>query len=101
MFNLIKPSKDIHDLTFFDRTFLYIAYADDTTFSLKDKESVKKVMNLFHTFSIYSDLNPNKSKCEIASIGVLKVVSMELCEMESIDLTKNLVKILGIHFSYN
>ena len=58
-------------------------------------------MNLFHTFSIYSDLNPNKSKCEIAGIGVLKVVSMELCEMESIDLTKNLVKILGIHFSYN
>ena len=101
MFNLIKPSKDIHDLTFFDRTFLYIAYADDTTFSLKDKESVKKVMNLFHTFSIYSDLNPNKSKCEIAGIGVLKVVSMELCEMESVDLTKNLVKILGIHFSYN
>ena len=36
-----------------------------------------------------------------AGIGVLKGVSMELCGMECIDLTKNSVKILGIHFSYN
>ena len=26
---------------------------------------------------------------------------MKLCRMECIDLTKNSVKILGIHFSYN
>ena len=101
MFNLIKQNKDIHDLTFFDHTFLYTAYADDTTFFLKDKESVKKVMNVFDTFSIFSGLKPNKSKCEIAGIGVLKGVSMELCGMEYIDLTKNSIKILGIHFSYN
>ena len=101
MFNLIKQNKDIHGLSFFDHTFLYTAYADDTTFFLKDKESVKKVMNVFDTFSIYSGLKPNKSKCKIAGIGVLKGVSMELCGMECIDLTKNSVKILGIHFSYN
>ena len=101
VFNLIKQNKDIHGLTFFDHTFLYTAYADDTTFFLKDKESVKKVMNIFDTFSIYSGLKPNKSKCEIAGIGVRKGVSMELCGMECIDLTKNSVKILGIHFSYN
>ena len=101
VFNLIKQNKDIHGLTFFDHTFLYTAYADDTTFFLKDKESVKKVMNVFDTFSIYSGLKPNKSKCEIAGIGVLKGVSVELCGMKCIDLTKNSVKILGIHFSYN
>ena len=43
---------------------------------LKDKESVKKVINVFDTFSIYSGLKPNKSKCEIAGIGVLKGVSI-------------------------
>ena len=101
VFNLIKQNKDIHGLTFFDHTFLYTVYADDTTFFLKDKESVKKVMNVFDTFSIYSGLKPNRSKCEIAGISVLKGVSMELCGMECIDLTKNSVKILGIHFSYN
>ena len=46
-------------------------------------------------------LKTNKSKCEIAGIGVLKGVSVELCGMKCIDLTKNSVKILGIHFSYN
>ena len=80
---------------------MYIAYADDTTFFLKDKESVEKIMNVFDTFFIYYGLKANKSKCEIAGIGVVKGVSMELCGMECIDLTKNSVKILGIHFSYN
>ena len=101
MFNLNKHNKDIDGLTFFGLNFLYRSYTDDTTFILKDKESVKKVMNVFDTFSIYSGLKSNKSKCEIAGIGVLKGVSMELCGMECIDLTKNSVKILGIHFSYN
>ena len=72
MFNLIKRNKNIHGLSFFDHTFLYTAYADDTTFFLKDKKSVKKVMNVFDTFSIYSGLKLNKSKCEIAGISILK-----------------------------
>ena len=58
-------------------------------------------MNVFDTFSIYSGLKPNESKCEIAVIDILKGVSMELFGMECIDLTKNFVKILGTHFSYN
>ena len=101
MFNLIKQKKDIDGPTFFDHTFLYTAYADDTTFFSKDKESVKKVINVFDSFSVYSGLKSNKSKCEIASIGLLKGVTMEFCEMECIDLTKNLAKILGIHFFCN
>ena len=101
VFNLIKQNKDILGLTFFDPTFLYTAYADDTTFFLKDKESLKKVMNVFDTFPIYSGVKPNKSKCELAGTGVLKGMSMELCGIECTDLTKNSVKILGINFSYN
>ena len=34
-------------------------------------------------------------------IGALKGVSLALCGMESIDLTKKTIKILGTHFSYN
>ena len=48
---------------------------------LKNKETVKMVMNVFDTFSIYSGLKPNKSKCDIACIGVLKGVAVELCGM--------------------
>ena len=58
-------------------------------------------MNVFDTFSVCSGLKPNKSKCKIAGIGILKGMSMKLCEMECIDLTKSSIKILGIHFSYN
>ena len=58
-------------------------------------------MNVFDTFSVYFGLKSSKSKCEIAGIDVLKEVSVELCGMECIDLTKNSVKVLGIHFSYN
>ena len=101
VFILIKQNKDIHGLSFFDHTFLYSAYADDTNFFLKGNETVKKVMNVFDAFSIYSGLKPNKSKCEIAGISVLKGVSMELCGMECTDLTNNSLKIIGIHFSYN
>ena len=54
VFNLMKQNKDIRGLSFFDHTFLYRTYADDTTFFLKDKESAKKVMNVFDAFSIYS-----------------------------------------------
>ena len=97
VFNLIKHNKNIYGLTFFKHNFLYTAYADDTTFFIKDKESVNKVMNVFDTFSIYSGL---KTKRETAGIDVLKGVSMELCGMKCIDLTKYSVKILGIHFSY-
>ena len=31
VFHLIKQNKDIHGLSFFDHTFLYTAYPDDTT----------------------------------------------------------------------
>ena len=54
----------------------------------------------FNTFSIYSGLK-HKCKCKITGIGVLKEVTMELCRMECVDLTKSSMKILGFHFSYN
>ena len=50
---------------------------------------------------LLSGLKPKKAKCEIAGIGVLKGVSLVLCGMDCIDLTKKILKILGIHFSYN
>ena len=58
-------------------------------------------MNIFDTFSKYSGLKPNKSKCEIAGIGALKGVQVALCSMRWIDLVSDIVKILGIYYSYN
>ena len=93
--------KNIKGINIFDNIFLYSAYADDTTFFLSDEDSVIEVINAFHKFSLVSSLKPNEAKCEIAGIGVLKGVSLALCGMHCIDLTKKTIKVLGIHFSYN
>ena len=81
--------------------FLYTAYADDTTFFLKDKESLIEVMKFFNIFSSFFGLKPNKSKCEVVGIRALNGAKLALCGMKCIDLRLKTVKILGIHFLYN
>ena len=49
---------------------------------LKDKESLIAVMKVFDIFSSFSGLKPNKSKREVAGIGVLKGAKMVLCGMK-------------------
>ena len=39
--------------------------------------------------------------CESADIGVKKGVKVAFCDMGCIDLTENVMKILGIYFPYN
>ena len=101
VFLFTKGSKKINGLNIFDKTFLYAAYADDTIFFLKDTKSVIELMNVFDTFSKFSGRKPNKSKCEIAGIVALKGVQVALGGMRCIDLVSNIVKILGIYYSYN
>ena len=69
VFLFTKESKKINGLTIFDKMFQYTTYTDNTTFFLKDTKSVIELMNIFDTFSKFSGLKPNKSKCEIAGIG--------------------------------
>ena len=59
------------------------------------------LLEAFHVFSFFSGLKPNKSKCEIAGTGLLKVVNVALCGMECVKREKDTMKILGFHYSYN
>ena len=101
LFLLIKENPHIKGLNIFDHCYLYSAYADDTTFFLKDVNSIKEMINSFHIFSRFSGLRPNLSKCEIAGIGVLKGVKVAIYGMQCVDLVLDTIKILGTHFSYN
>ena len=101
LFIIIKSNKKIKGIEIFDHCYLYTAYADDTTFFLKDKESIKELIKMFALFSNFSGLKPNFSKCEIAGIGVLKSVKVAVCGMKCVDLTKETLKIVGVNFSYN
>ena len=88
LFLLIKTKPEIAGLTIFDHCYLYSAYADDTTFFLKDTISIKNMVDTFHLFSEFSGLKPNLSKCEITGIGVLKEVQVAVCGMRCVDLKK-------------
>ena len=101
VFLSIKEYKNIKGLNIFNHIFLHTAYADDTTFFLKDKKSLIEVMKVFDIFSYFSGLKPNKSKCENAGIGALKGVKLAICGMKCTDLRLNTGKTLGIHFLYN
>ena len=48
-----------------------------------------------------SRLRPNFSKYEIAGIGLLRDAKMALCALKSLDITKESIKILGVHISDN
>ena len=87
VFRIIKETSNIKGFETFQKKFIYTAYADDTTFFLQNTQ--------------FSGLKPNKSKWEIAGIGVLKGVKVALCGMRCVSLYEDTIKILGIHYSYN
>ena len=101
LFALIFAKKDVSGLNIFDHEFLYTAYADDTTFFVKDLNSAKEVLINLTLYSNVSELYPNLEKCQIRGIGVLKNVNVALCGMKSVNLMEYSIKILGVQISYN
>ena len=67
-FYLIKANPDIEVLQFFSHTFLYSAYADDTTFFLRNEKSATEVMKTFDKFSLFSGLEINNAKGELLTL---------------------------------
>ena len=68
---------------------------------LKDEKSVTGLMQSFDIFSTFSEVNANKSKCEIAGSGALKGIELALCGIECTVMIFNVIKILGVYYSYN
>ena len=101
LFILVKENDKINGLDIFDNKYLYTAYADDTTFFLKDLCSIRELVKAINYFSTFSGLKPNISKCEVAGIGVLKGVKVAICGFQCVNLKNNAIKILGIYFSYD
>ena len=91
IFSKVEENKTAVHLNVFNLAFLYIAYADDKTFFLNDKNLVTKVIKLFDNFSLFSGFIPNKSK---RGIGALKGVSKALGGMKYIDRTTEAIKTL-------
>ena len=60
-FVLIKTNNNIEGLNIFNHNFLYTAYADDTTFFIKNVNSATEIIKTFDFFSLFSGLNINKT----------------------------------------
>ena len=101
VFPIIKETSNIKGFEIFQKKFICTAYADDTTSFLKNTESVINLLEIFKHFSQFPGLKRNKSKCEIAGIGVLKGMKVALGDMGCVNLCEDAIKILGIHYSYN
>ena len=100
IFSLIKANPNIKGPQFFSHAFLYSTYADDTSFFLRNEKSANEAIKTLDKFSHFSGLKINNAKCEIAGIGVKKGVKMAVCQIDCIDLTEDVIEILGIYFSY-
>ena len=70
-------------------------------FFVADLASVNIIIVTFNTFSPFSGLKMNKSKCEISGIGVKKNDVISLCGFKNVSLVNGTIRILGVHFSYN
>ena len=55
LFILIKSKPEIEGMTIFDYNYFYSAYANDTTFFLKDIISVKHMVDTSHFFCTFQD----------------------------------------------
>ena len=78
-----------------------VAFIDDITFYLKDKNFIVHVSEKFKLFSGFWGLKPNTTRWEIAGIGVLKGVQTAVYGKKCVDLRNEAIKILDIYFSYN
>ena len=101
LFILIKKDPNIKGIEIFEYSYLYTAYAYETTFFLKDEISIVHLSEKLKLFSDFFGLKPNTTKCEVAGIGVLKEVQVAVCGMKCTDLRNKAIKILSVYFSYN
>ena len=87
-FILIKNDPNIKGISIFEDCYLFTAYTDGTTFSLKDENFIVHLSEKFKLFSDFAKLKPNTTKGEIARIGLLKGVQEAVCGMRCTDLFK-------------
>ena len=100
-FIMIRSSNSINPLRMFDFVFLLSAYADDTTFFVSDLDSVTAIFDIFNEFSLFSGMKINKSKCELAGIGVKRSVLTALSGVKNVSLLTDCIRVLGVNFTYD
>ena len=77
------------------------AFADDTTFFVRNKESINRLLNIMRKFDEFSLLHANVEKCEACWTGRSKCRTDKPVNCKVTSLIRSSIKILGAHNSYN
>jgi len=94
----VRNNIDIHGITVDNTEILINAYADDTTFFLKDQNSLFKLMNVLDRFKAVTGLAINRNKSEIVALGYYKAHPPDISP-SGIAFSTGPFRVLGIIFS--
>ena len=77
------------------------AFADDTTFFVKDEASLQRILKIMSVENKYSSLRANYEKCEASWTGGSKTSNEKPVNCRWVSLVSGKIKVLRIYFSYN
>lgn len=102
---MIRNNNSIQGIDFGDECMTKILlFADDTTFFLKDINSLSKTLEVLKQFKQFSGLQINREKSEIGWLGpniTNSLLDTSHHNLKWIDFHESGIKILGIYFSHN
>ena len=100
---MVRDNVKIEGLTIRGVLVKQCLFADDSTYFLKDANAFKELVKTIEIFSKFSSLkvNYNYQKSEAAWLGIEKNSKETPHKCQWVNLMKETVKILGIHFTYN
>ena len=99
--NMVANDVNIQGLNINNVHVKLVMFADDSTFILKDIESLKNLEIKLEYFSKYTSLHLNQQKSEIAWLGAAKNNPGLQLGYNWKNLNYDCIKILGIYFTYN
>ncbi len=93
----IRNNVNINGITVNNEEIKVLAFADDLTAFVKDRNSFFYLMETLDLWEKFSGLRINNDKTEIFILGSMRIKAEEL----NVEEIKSVVKILGIYFTYN
>lgn len=79
-------NKLINDPSIFYYCYFYSTYADNTTFFVKNKQSIKGIVQVFQVYYTFSSLVTNFTKWEVTNLVILRGSKVAVCDIRSINL---------------
>ena len=101
LFIQIRNDKAVRGFKIGDIEIRLTAFADDSTFFVRDKQSINRNLIIMKTFGTFSSLNASIEKCEVCWIGQSRFRKDRPANCKLTSLVTSSIKILGVHFSYN